>query len=78
MSPEAGDEYGQAAVYTAAVEYDSDADEWSVTDDRFNTEWTLYLANQDIWIGQWGGGFYRLSRASASGLNPEGEARQRG
>nr|WP_245742155.1 hypothetical protein [Natrinema salaciae] len=59
LPPEAGGEYGQAAVYNAAVEYDSSADEWTVTDDRFDTEWSLYLANQDIWIGQWGGDFYQ-------------------
>ncbi|SER43933.1 plasmid stabilization protein [Natrinema salaciae] len=59
LPPEADGEYGQAAVYNAAVEYDPAADEWSVTDDRFNTEWSLYLANQDIWIGQWGGDFYQ-------------------
>jgi hypothetical protein len=57
--PEAGGEFGQAAVYNAAVEYDPDADEWSVTDDRFETAAALYLANQDIWISQWPGGeFY--------------------
>ncbi|MFA9418376.1 hypothetical protein [Natrinema sp. HArc-T2] len=59
LPPEAGGEYGQAAVYNTAVEYDPAADEWSVTDDRFNTEWALYLANQDIWIGQWAGDFYQ-------------------
>jgi hypothetical protein len=57
--PKAGGEYGQAAVYNAEVEYDPDADEWSVTDDRFKTGEALYLANQDIWISQWpGGDFY--------------------
>ncbi|WP_275039684.1 hypothetical protein [Natrinema limicola] len=30
-----------------------------MTDDRFDTEWALYLANQDIWIGQWAGDFYQ-------------------
>ncbi|MDS0475532.1 hypothetical protein [Natrinema sp. 1APR25-10V2] len=59
LPPEAGGEYGQAAVSNAVVEYDSNADEWSVTDDRFKTEWSLYLANQDIWIGQWAGDFYQ-------------------
>jgi len=59
LPPAAGGEYGQAAVYNAAVEYDPDANEWSVTDDRFDTEWALYLANQDIWIGQWAGDFYQ-------------------
>jgi plastocyanin len=55
----AGGEHGQAAVYNAEVEYDPDADEWSVTDDRFDTEWALYLANQDIWVGNWGGDLYQ-------------------
>ena len=59
LPPEAGGDYGQAAVYNAAVEYDPAADEWSVTDDRFDTEWALYLANQDLWIGQWAGDFYQ-------------------
>jgi hypothetical protein len=54
----AGGEHGQAAVYNSEVEYDTAADEWSVTDDLFRTEWALYLANQDIWIGNWGGDFY--------------------
>jgi hypothetical protein len=59
LPPEAGGEYGQAAVYNAEVEYDTTADEWSVTDDSFDTEGALYLANQDIWIGQWAGDFYQ-------------------
>jgi len=59
LPPMAGGEFGQAAVYNAEVEYDADADEWTVTDDRFDTEWALYLANQDIWISQWGGDFYQ-------------------
>jgi len=46
-------------VYNGAVEYDSESDEWSVTDRRFYTEEVLCLANQDIWIGQWGGDFYQ-------------------
>jgi plastocyanin len=59
LPPKAGGEFGQAAVYNAEVEYDPDADEWSVVDDRFDTEWSLYLANQDIWISHWGGDFYQ-------------------
>jgi hypothetical protein len=59
LPPEAGGEFGQAAVYNGAVEYDSESDEWSVTDCRFYTEEALCLANQDIWIGQWGGDFYQ-------------------
>jgi len=59
LPPEAGGEYGQAAVYNAEVEYDTGADEWSVSDRRFDTEWALYLANQDIWISHWGGDFYQ-------------------
>jgi hypothetical protein len=58
LPPAAGGEYGQAAVYNAAVEYDTAADEWTVTDRTFDTAGALYLANQDIWIGQWGGEFY--------------------
>ena len=61
LPPAAGGEFGQAAVYNAEVEYDASADSWSVTDDRFDTEWALYLANQDIWISQWGGDFYQGS-----------------
>jgi plastocyanin len=59
LPPMAGGEFGQAAVYNAEVEYDTDADEWQVTDDRFDTEQSLYLANQEIWISQWGGEFYQ-------------------
>jgi plastocyanin len=59
LPPAAGGEFGQAAVYNAAVEYDTSADQWTVTDDRFDTEQALYLANQEIWISQWGGDFYR-------------------
>jgi len=58
LPPTAGGEFGQAAVYNAAVEYDAGADEWAVVDDRFDTEAALYLANQDIWISQWGGEFF--------------------
>ncbi|RDI69523.1 plasmid stabilization protein [Halopelagius longus] len=54
----AGGKYGQAAVYNTEVTYLADADEWEVTDDRFTTAQALYLANQDVWIGQWGGSFY--------------------
>ncbi|MEF8851883.1 MAG: halocyanin domain-containing protein [Haloarculaceae archaeon] len=59
LPPGAGGEFGQAAVYNGEVEYDSEADEWSVTDDRFYTAEALYLANQDIWVGNWGGDFYQ-------------------
>ncbi|MFB6222722.1 MAG: halocyanin domain-containing protein [Haloarcula sp.] len=58
VPPKAGGEFGQAAVYNAEVAYDTGADEWSVTDDRFDTEQALYLANQDIWVGNWGGDFF--------------------
>ena len=61
LPSEAGGEFGQAAVYNGAVEYDSSAEEWSVSDDRFRTAEALYLANQDIWISQWGGEFYQNS-----------------
>ena len=59
LPPAAGGEHGQAAVYNAEVEYDPGADEWRVTDGTFDTEAALYLANQDIWVGQWGGQFYQ-------------------
>ncbi|AGN00694.1 plastocyanin [Salinarchaeum sp. Harcht-Bsk1] len=59
LPPAAGGEFGQAAVYNGAVEYDPAADEWTVTDDRFYTEEALYLANQDIWVGNWAGDFYQ-------------------
>ncbi|MDY6779703.1 MAG: plasmid stabilization protein, partial [Halobacteria archaeon] len=55
LPPKAGGKYGQSAVYNAEVEYDAENDEWSVTDDTFRTGDSLYLANQDIWIGRWGG-----------------------
>jgi len=59
LPPMAGGEHGQAAVYNAAIEYDTAAGEWTVTDDAFDTEGSLYLANQEIWISQWGGDFYQ-------------------
>ncbi|MDG5778360.1 halocyanin domain-containing protein [Haloarculaceae archaeon H-GB2-1] len=59
LPPKAGGQYGQAATYNTAVEYDPAADEWAVTDPAFDTEQALYLANQDIWIGNWGGDFYQ-------------------
>lgn len=59
LPPAVGGEFGQAAVYNAEVEYDPANDEWTVTDDRFDTEQALYLANQEIWISQWGGDFYQ-------------------
>ena len=48
-----------AAVYNREVAYDTGAGEWSVTDDTFRTAEALYLANQDIWVGNWGGEFYQ-------------------
>jgi len=71
LPPEAGGEYGQAAVYNAEVEYDTGADEWSVTDDRFDTEWALYLANQEIWISQWGGEFFEGRGVPGTNDTPE-------
>ena len=59
LPPMAGGEHGQAAVYNAEIEYDTAAGEWAVTDDAFDTAASLYLANQEIWISQWGGDFYR-------------------
>jgi len=59
LPPTAGGEFGQAAVYNGAVEYDTAADEWTVVDDRFYTADALYLATQDIWVGNWGGQFYQ-------------------
>ncbi|MFB6219604.1 MAG: plastocyanin/azurin family copper-binding protein [Halobacteriaceae archaeon] len=58
LPPKAGGQYGQAPMYTAAVEYDTGADEWSVADDSFDTEGGMYLSNQDVWVGQWGEQFY--------------------
>jgi plastocyanin len=69
--PAAGGEFGQAAVYNAEVEYDSKADEWSVTDDLFDTEGALYLANQDIWISHWGGEFYQGRGVPGRSDSPE-------
>jgi len=58
LPPAAEGEFGQAAVYNAAVEYDTGADEWSVADDTFDTAAALYLSNQEVWLSQWGGEFY--------------------
>ncbi|WP_340098734.1 halocyanin domain-containing protein [Salinibaculum salinum] len=59
LPPEAGGEFGQAAVYNAEIGYDTGSGEWSVTDDSFQTAGALYLANQDIWVGNWAGDFYQ-------------------
>jgi hypothetical protein len=59
LPPAAGGEYGQAAVYNAEIEYDTATGEWSVTDDSFDTEQALYLANQEVWISRWAGTFYQ-------------------
>ncbi len=59
LPPAAGGEFGQAAVYNRAVEYDTAADTWRVVDDRFHTAEALYLANQEVWVGNWGGDFYQ-------------------
>jgi halocyanin-like protein len=59
LPPNAGGEFGQAAVYNAEIEYDTMAGEWSVTDDSFDTAGALYLATQDIWVGNWAGDFYQ-------------------
>jgi len=59
LPPKAGGEFGQAAVYNAEVQYDTDSGSWAVTDDSFRTAEALYLANQDIWVGNWAGDFYQ-------------------
>ena len=71
LPPNAGGEFGQAAVYNGEVEYDADADEWSVTDPRFRTAEALYLANQDIWVGNWGGDFYQGRGVPGQSDTPE-------
>jgi len=71
LPPAAGGEFGQAAVYNGEVEYDTNAGEWSVTDDRFYTGEALYLANQDIWIGNWGGDFYQGRGVPGESDTPE-------
>jgi len=59
LPPKAGGEFGQAPMYNRELEYDPGADEWSVTDDTFDAEAGMYLSNQDVWVGQWGGNFYQ-------------------
>ena len=71
LPPAAGGEHGQAAVYNAEIEYDTGSDEWTVTDDRFDTEQSLYLANQEIWISQWGGEFYQGRGVPGGSESPE-------
>jgi hypothetical protein len=71
LPPAAGGEHGQAAVYNAEIEYDTTSDEWTVTDDRFDTEQSLYLANQEIWISQWGGNFYKGRGVPGESETPE-------
>lgn len=71
LPPNARGEHGQAAVYNAEIEYDTGADEWAVTDDSFDTEASLYLANQEIWISQWGGDFYQGRGVPGGSDTPE-------
>jgi halocyanin-like protein len=71
LPPGAGGENGQAAVYNGEIEYDTGADAWAVTDDRFYTAEALYLANQDIWIGNWGGDFYQGRGVPGQSDSPE-------
>lgn len=71
LPAEAGGEYGEAAVYNTEVEYDAESDRWSVTDDGFDTEQALYLANQDIWISQWGGRFFQGRGVPGQNDTPE-------
>jgi glucose/arabinose dehydrogenase len=52
---DAGGEFGQAAVYNGAVQYDTTTDEWRVTDDTFRTAGAMYCSNQELWISVWGG-----------------------
>jgi hypothetical protein len=56
-TPAAGGEFGQAAVYSGAIEYDTGADTWTVVDRRFYTGGALFLANQDVRVGNWGDRF---------------------
>lgn len=58
LPPNAGGEFGQAAVYNTAVEYDVADDVWTVVDEKFETAPGFYLANQQIWLSQWGNEFY--------------------
>ena len=74
LPPAAGGEYGQAAVYNDVVEYDADADEWTVVDDTFTTAWALYTANQDIWIGNWAGDFFQGRGVPGQSDQPPEEA----
>ena len=71
LPTDAGGEFGQAAVYNAEIEYDTMAEEWSVTDDTFDTAQSLYLANQEIWISQWGGDFYQGRGVPGQSETPE-------
>ncbi|MFC4451325.1 cupredoxin domain-containing protein [Halorussus aquaticus] len=69
----AGGEFGQAAVYNTEVTYDTGADEWSVSNDRFTTAQALYTANQDIWIGQWAGDFFEGRGVPGTNDSPPGQ-----
>jgi hypothetical protein len=71
LPPEAGGEFGQAAVYNTEVAYDTGSGEWSVTDRRFRTGQALYLANQDIWMSHWGGEFFQGRGVPGENDTPE-------
>jgi len=71
LPPMAGGEFGQAAVYNNGVEYDTNGGEWRVVDDSFDTEAAMYLANQDVWISQWGGDFYQGRGVPGGSDTPE-------
>lgn len=58
LPSKAGGEFGQAQVYNTEVTYDPSSDEWEATDNTFTAAEAIYLANQNVWIGNWSGGFY--------------------
>ncbi|MEF8777144.1 MAG: halocyanin domain-containing protein [Haloarculaceae archaeon] len=58
VPPQAGGQFGQAAVSNREVAYDTTTGEWAVTDPTFHTAEALYLANQEIWTSHWGGEFF--------------------
>lgn len=51
---DAGGPFGKAPVFNGEVEYDTERDEWRVTDDRFRAYPAMALACQTAWMGRIG------------------------
>lgn len=51
-SEDAGGPFGTAPVFVGRVQYDPSSDDWFVTNSLFETEGSMYLSAQLMWLGQ--------------------------